>query len=69
MAFGHTARREGEDVKVIAVLLGSLAAGLLAALVLLGRNAAYRRIHAAETADTDNDGIPDVYGTHGPPSG
>ena len=67
LAFGH-GTPQGEDVKV-AVLLGSLTAGLLAALVLLGRNAAYRRIHAAETADTDNDGIPDVYGTHGPPSG
>ncbi len=67
LAFGH-GTPEGEDVKV-AVLLGSLAAGLLAAIVLLGRNAAYRRIHAVETADADNDGVPDVYRTHGPPSG
>ena len=59
LAFGH-GTAEGDDVK-IAVLAGSVAAGLLAAVVLLSRNAAYRRIHAAETADSDHDGVPDVY--------
>ncbi len=59
LAFGH-GTPEGDDVK-IAVLVGSFAAGLLAAVVLLSRNAAYRRIHEAETADTDHDGVPDVY--------
>ncbi len=51
---------EGNDVK-IAVLTGSLIAGALAAAVLLSRNAAYRRIHIAETADDDHDGVPDIY--------
>lgn len=49
-----------DDAK-IAVLTGSVAAGLLAAVVLLSRNAAYRRIHEAETLDADNDGVPDIY--------
>jgi len=43
------------------VLAGSVVAGLLAAIVLMSRNAAYRRIHEAETADTDHDGVPDIY--------
>jgi NhaA family Na+:H+ antiporter len=51
---------EGNDVK-IAVLTGSLIAGALAAAVLLTRNAAYRRIHIAETSDDDHDGVPDIY--------
>ena len=51
---------EAADVK-IGVLTGSIVAGLLAAVVLLSRNAAYRRIHERETADEDNDGVPDVY--------
>ena len=38
-----------------------MVAGLLAAVVLVSRNAAYRRIHDAETADTDHDGVPDIY--------
>jgi len=45
------------------VLVGSVVAGLLAAVVLLSRNAAYRRIHDIETADADHDGVPDVYDT------
>lgn len=48
------------DVK-IAVLCGSVLAGALAAVVLVSRNAAYRRIHALETADDDHDGVPDIY--------
>jgi Na+:H+ antiporter, NhaA family len=63
LAFGH-GTVEGDDVK-IAVLIGSVAAGVLAAIVLLSRNAAYRRIYAAETADTDHDGVPDVYKARG----
>ena len=51
---------EAADVK-IGVLTGSIVAGLLAAVVLLSRNAAYRRIHERETADEDHDGVPDVY--------
>ena len=60
LAFGY-GTPDGADVK-IAVLAGSVVAGLLAAVVLRSRNAAYRRIHLAETADTDHDGVPDVYG-------
>ncbi|BBX70744.1 Na+/H+ antiporter NhaA [Mycolicibacterium psychrotolerans] len=48
------------DVK-IGVLCGSVLAGALAAVVLLSRNAAYRRIHELETADDDADGVPDIY--------
>jgi NhaA family Na+:H+ antiporter len=59
LAFGH-GTPVGADVK-IAVLCGSVVAGLLAALVLVGRNAVYRRIHAAETADEDHDGVPDIF--------
>jgi Na+:H+ antiporter, NhaA family len=59
LAFGH-GTPAGDDVK-IGVLVGSVIAGLLASLVLLSRNAAYRRIYEFETADADHDGVPDVY--------
>jgi len=59
LAFGY-GTPAGDDVK-IGVLVGSVVAGVLASLVLLSRNAAYRRIHAFETADADNDGVPDIY--------
>jgi NhaA family Na+:H+ antiporter len=59
LAFGH-GTPAGADVK-IAVLCGSVIAGVLAALVLWSRNAVYRRIHLAETADEDHDGVPDIY--------
>lgn len=48
LAFGY-GTEAGADAK-IGVLAGSLVAGVLAALVLAGRNAAYRRIHRQETA-------------------
>jgi NhaA family Na+:H+ antiporter len=59
LAFGH-GTPAGDDGK-IGVLVGSVAAGALASVVLLSRNAAYRRIEAIETADTDRDGVPDIY--------
>jgi NhaA family Na+:H+ antiporter len=59
LAFGH-GTPAGVDAKM-GVLCGSVVAALLAAVVLLSRNAAYRRIHAIETADADHDGVPDVY--------
>jgi NhaA family Na+:H+ antiporter len=59
LAFGY-GTVTGADAK-IGVLVGSLVAGTLAAVVLVSRNAAYRRIHERETADTDGDGVPDVY--------
>ena len=59
LAFGH-ATAVGDDVK-IGVLVGSVIAGVLASVVLLSRNATYRRIHLFETADADHDGVPDIY--------
>jgi NhaA family Na+:H+ antiporter len=61
LAFGH-GTAPGVDAKM-GVLSGSVVAALLAAAVLLSRNAAYRRIHATETLDADHDGVPDVYDT------
>lgn len=59
LAFGY-GTEAGADAK-IAVLTGSVVAGLLASVVLVSRNAAYRRIHRLETADHDRDGVPDIY--------
>lgn len=59
LAFGY-GTVAGADVK-IAVLTGSVVAGLLASAVLVSRNAAYRRIHVLETTDADHDGVPDIY--------
>jgi len=59
LAFGYGTPANA-DVKV-SVLIGSVIAGLLAAVVLRSRNAAYRRIQTIESADSDSDGVPDVY--------
>jgi len=59
LAFGHDTTAS-DDVK-IGVLAGSVVAGLLASVVLLSRNAAYRRIYEIETLDADHDGVPDIY--------
>ena len=59
LAFGPGSPRD-ENAKV-AVLVGSLVAALLAAVVLRLRDRAYRRICADDAVDTDADGIPDVY--------
>ncbi|MGS2645393.1 Na+/H+ antiporter NhaA [Streptosporangium sp. G12] len=59
LAFG--AGSESDAHVKVAVLAGSLIAALAAALVLRLRDRVYRRIHEAETADRDHDGIPDVY--------
>lgn len=59
LAFGLGSERDGY-VKV-AVLSGSLIAALAATVILRLRNRVYRRIHEAEIADRDHDGIPDVY--------
>ncbi|MFD3809116.1 Na+/H+ antiporter NhaA [Streptomyces sp. NPDC058611] len=50
----------GEHVKV-AVLIASLTAAVLAAVLLRRRNKIYRRLYEAETLDADADGIPDIY--------
>ena len=59
LAFGSGSERD-DHVK-LAVLCGSLIAALLATLVLRLRNLHYRLVEAAETADHDDDGVPDVY--------
>ncbi|GAA2701979.1 Na+/H+ antiporter NhaA [Nonomuraea recticatena] len=59
LAFGADSDR-GAYVKM-AVLTGSVAAALLATVVLRLRNRDYRLLHQAETADQDRDSIPDVY--------
>ncbi|MFI7130332.1 Na+/H+ antiporter NhaA [Nonomuraea sp. NPDC050153] len=60
LAFGTA----GDDQVKVAVLTGSLAAALLATVILRLRARVYRRIHEAETADSDQDGIPDLYQSH-----
>jgi NhaA family Na+:H+ antiporter len=59
LAFGAGSARD-DHVKV-AVLVGSLAAASLAAVILRVRNHTHRLIREAETADHDHDGIPDVH--------
>lgn len=61
LAYGLGSDRD-ELVKV-GVLTGSLIAAGAASILLLSRNAAYRRIHQVETLDADHDGVPDVYQT------
>ncbi|BBX17235.1 Na+/H+ antiporter NhaA [Mycolicibacterium duvalii] len=61
LAYGLGSDRD-ELVKV-GVLTGSLIAALAASILLLSRNASYRRIHQVETLDADHDGVPDVYQT------
>ncbi|MFI6066753.1 hypothetical protein ACIA47_16055 [Micromonospora sp. NPDC051227] len=51
--------RPVDDVTVT-LLTNSLAAALLATVILRLRNRTYRRIHDAETVDADRDNIPDV---------
>ncbi|MGW7327864.1 Na+/H+ antiporter NhaA [Streptomyces sp. NPDC054840] len=50
----------GEHVKA-AVLLASVTAAVLAAVLLRRRNALYKRLYEEENADADADGIPDIY--------
>ncbi len=57
---------ERDDHVNVAVLAGSLAAALLAAVVLRLRDRAYRRIREVEAVDRDHDGIPDVYAADAP---
>jgi NhaA family Na+:H+ antiporter len=51
---------QGEHVK-IAVLIGSVVAAALAAVILRFRNRHYRNVCAEESRDEDHDGVPDVY--------
>ncbi|MDO9455562.1 Na+/H+ antiporter NhaA [Nocardioides sp.] len=59
LAFGPGSAAD-EHVKV-GVLVGSLLAAGLAAVVLRTRNRVYRRLREAETINDDHDGVPDVY--------
>ncbi|GAA1798802.1 Na+/H+ antiporter NhaA [Planosporangium flavigriseum] len=59
LAFGLDSTR-ADHVKV-AVLTGSVTAAALATVLLRLRNRVYRRLYEAETADSDHNGIPDVY--------
>ncbi|HJX44254.1 MAG TPA: Na+/H+ antiporter NhaA [Geodermatophilus sp.] len=59
LAFGLGSERD-DHVKV-GVLVGTLVSALLATVVLRLRNRRYRRIEELESADDDQDGIPDVY--------
>lgn len=59
LAFGAGSERD-DHVKV-AVLVGSLLAAALAAVVLRLRNRHYRSVEERETHDADSDGVPDVY--------
>ncbi|SDP66471.1 sodium/proton antiporter, NhaA family [Pedococcus dokdonensis] len=64
LAFGPGSARD-EHVKV-AVLVASLIAAALAAVVLRRRNTVYRRIEQTETLDADGDGIPDCFAADQP---
>lgn len=54
-------RPQLEDHVRIGILVGTLTAAFLAAIVLRLRNRVYRRIAEEEARDDDNDGIPDIY--------
>jgi NhaA family Na+:H+ antiporter len=49
------------DHAKVGILAGTLAAALLATVVLRLRNRRYRRIHEEEQVDLDRNGVPDVY--------
>lgn len=61
---------EGEtallDSAKVAVLTASVIAALLATVALRLRGRHYASVHAEETKDADEDGIPDVYQEHDP---
>jgi NhaA family Na+:H+ antiporter len=59
LAFG--AGTPQDDHVKVGVLAGTLAAALVAAVVLRLRNRRYRRLEAQERLDSDADGVPDVY--------
>ncbi|NAS24491.1 Na+/H+ antiporter NhaA [Herbidospora sp. NEAU-GS84] len=52
---------DGQSGVKVAVLAGSLAAALVATVILRMRARVYRRLHEAETRDSDGDGVPDCY--------
>ena len=62
LAFGGGSAAD-DHVKV-AVLAGSVAAAVLAAILLRARNRRYRALYDEENRDDDHDGIPDIYEQH-----
>lgn len=63
LAYGGESLRD-DHVK-IGVLVGSVIAALLAAIVLRARNRVYRLIAEEEAVDLNRDGVPDVYESGG----
>ncbi|MFI2708088.1 Na+/H+ antiporter NhaA, partial [Nocardioides sp. CER28] len=59
LAFGHGT--PADDHVKVGVLAGSVAAGVLATLVLRARNRVYRGLCELESIDDDADGVPDVF--------
>jgi NhaA family Na+:H+ antiporter len=59
LAYGLGSDRD--DFVKVGVLIGSLVSALLAAVLLRVRNRHYRAVWEQETADEDDDGVPDVY--------
>ena len=59
LAFGGNS--EADDHVKIAVLLGSVLAAVIAAVLLRIRNKHYRELWEEENRDEDHDGIPDIY--------
>jgi len=59
LAFGGNS--EADDHVKIAVLLGSVLAAVIAAVLLRIRNKHYRLLWEEENRDEDHDGIPDIY--------
>ena len=55
-----------DDHVRLGVLTGSIVSALLASVVLVRRNAAYRRMEEEDNRDDDGDGVPDVYQTTRP---
>ena len=60
LAFGLGS--EADERAKVGVLVGSVVAATAAAVVLRARNRVYRRIEVAERIDSDDDGVPDVFG-------
>ena len=59
LGFGSVSRHD--DHAKVAILAGSLAAAVLAAVVLKARNRHYRNLAREEERDDDGDGVPDVF--------
>lgn len=59
LSFGHGSLND--DHAKVGILAASFLAALLAIAVLRTRNRQYRQTHEAQSVDSDQDGIPDVY--------